>query len=667
MILNSPYITGSITVTGNTTIQGSLIVTGSLSGTASLASNSNLLQGTGSVGFATTASLLAVSSSQQQISSSQQQISSSLLTLTASYAALSSSYISLSASYNTFSGSASTRTTQIEQTYATTGSNSFRANQSITGSLVVSSTITAQTLVVQTVTSSIVYSSGSNNFGNQLSNNQTFTGSVNITGSLNVVTTGTEFQVTNTGVAMGNLLTDAHRITGSLSVTGSTHSIFGNVGIGTADLGPDGLSLSTNFNYVWSEGSGNAYATLFRQRNSAATVMASGYKRSNTGAFASSYGISMARAAIAIGSNNGSIAFFSDPSSNVANGTDITPSERVTILNSGNVGIGTTTPVTALEVLPSITNSSIKTGGIEIQSYAVNNSWIGDNMYYSGSWKARATGYSTNVYFGQGTINFTRAASTGSGATIFPTSSMLIDASGRVGIGYDAPDFPLAVFGTNVSQGDSSITAHFVDKSGFAAGVGGGIAFGGYYASSTYANSFAYIQGIKENATSGDFAGALKFGTRVNGGSVTERMRIASNGDLTVKGSTHTIYTNSSNTISFDINSTRGRFYQALSVDGAITAASTVSESGTTSVPWATWTTVKTLPNYQNAIYLFVGYLNGYINYTTYATILQNDSAAVATNYYSSVLQLQMSGRDIQVYQNSGSTQSIGWKLLKIS
>ena len=116
-------------------------MTGIVSATAS---NATLLDGTGSVGFTTTASFLAVSSSQQQISSS-------LLNVVANY--------------------------------ATTGSNSFRANQSITGSLVVSSTITAQTLVVQTVTSSIVYSSGSNNFGNQLSNNQTFTGSVNITGS----------------------------------------------------------------------------------------------------------------------------------------------------------------------------------------------------------------------------------------------------------------------------------------------------------------------------------------------------------------------------------------------------------------------------------------------------------------------------------------------------
>ena len=211
MILNSPYISGSLTVTGNTTIQGQLTVTGSLSGTASLASNALLLQGTGSTGFATTGSINEVSASQQSISASLLQVSASYIALSGSYNVfsgsastritensssiqqvsasllqVSASYIALSGSYTTFSGSASTRTTQIEQVYATTGSNSFRADQSITGSLVVSSTITAQTLVVQTVTSSIVYSSGSNIFGCDLNSRQTFTGSVLITGSLTI-------------------------------------------------------------------------------------------------------------------------------------------------------------------------------------------------------------------------------------------------------------------------------------------------------------------------------------------------------------------------------------------------------------------------------------------------------------------------------------------------
>ena len=150
-------------VSGSTTLMsisysGAVTTTGVISGSnalsASFSLNSALLNGIGSVGFATTGALLEVSSSQQQISSSQQQISASLLNVVANY--------------------------------ATTGSNSFRANQSITGSLVVSSTITAQTLVVQTVTSSIVYSSGSNLFGSALGDTQTFTGSLQVTGSMSV-------------------------------------------------------------------------------------------------------------------------------------------------------------------------------------------------------------------------------------------------------------------------------------------------------------------------------------------------------------------------------------------------------------------------------------------------------------------------------------------------
>jgi hypothetical protein len=113
-----------------------------LSGTSTTSSFALTLQGTGSVGFATTGAFSATS------------------------------------------GSASSRLTQIEQVYATTGSNSFRATQSITGSLTVTGQIIAQTLNVQQVTSSIVYSSGSNTFGCDLNSRQTFTGSFYQTGSV---------------------------------------------------------------------------------------------------------------------------------------------------------------------------------------------------------------------------------------------------------------------------------------------------------------------------------------------------------------------------------------------------------------------------------------------------------------------------------------------------
>ena len=55
----------------------------------------------------------------------------------------------------------------------------------LTGDLTVTGTLTAQDLHVQEVTSSIVFSSGSNKFGENVSNTHEFTGSLNLTGSIN--------------------------------------------------------------------------------------------------------------------------------------------------------------------------------------------------------------------------------------------------------------------------------------------------------------------------------------------------------------------------------------------------------------------------------------------------------------------------------------------------
>jgi hypothetical protein len=86
--------------------------------------------------------------------------------------------------------------------FATTGSNQFNGSQAITGSLTVTGQVVAQTLNVQQVTSSIVYSSGSNIFGNTLGNIQQFTGSVSVTGSLAVAGA-----VSGTSAAFSGLIT----------------------------------------------------------------------------------------------------------------------------------------------------------------------------------------------------------------------------------------------------------------------------------------------------------------------------------------------------------------------------------------------------------------------------------------------------------------------------
>ena len=89
--------------------------------------------------------------------------------------ALSSSY-AVSSSFATFA----TNTT----TAATASSvGTLNQNVTITGSLTTTGQIVAQTLNVQQVTSSIVYSSGSNIFGNSQSNIQQMTGSLSVTGS----------------------------------------------------------------------------------------------------------------------------------------------------------------------------------------------------------------------------------------------------------------------------------------------------------------------------------------------------------------------------------------------------------------------------------------------------------------------------------------------------
>ena len=77
---------------------------------------------------------------------------------------------------------------------------------------------------------------GTSKFGTTTANTHQFTGSVLVSGSLSVVTTGTEFQVNAGGVNIGNALTDNHIVSGSVTI--NTNGFFvsssGNVGIGTS-------------------------------------------------------------------------------------------------------------------------------------------------------------------------------------------------------------------------------------------------------------------------------------------------------------------------------------------------------------------------------------------------------------------------------------------------
>ena len=91
------------------------------------------------------------------------------------------------ASYVQNAQSASYILNAVSASHANSASNAIAAQTaSSADNFTVRGTLTAQTLVVQTITSSVIYSSGSNVFGNDLANTQVLTGSVSITGSLAV-------------------------------------------------------------------------------------------------------------------------------------------------------------------------------------------------------------------------------------------------------------------------------------------------------------------------------------------------------------------------------------------------------------------------------------------------------------------------------------------------
>lgn len=128
-----------------------------------------------------------------------------------------------------------------------------------------------------------------------------------------------------------------------------------------------------------------------------------------------------------------------------------------------------------------------------------------------------------------------------SGAIAFQndgTSNVTIDSSGNVALGSGTDSIRLRVagpistlfypnvFNTRIVGTDSATSGN----------AGAGIAFGGFTTGTSVYNSLAFISGIKENTTDGNYSGALVFGSRINGsgGGNFERMRIDSSGNVLV-------------------------------------------------------------------------------------------------------------------------------------
>jgi hypothetical protein len=438
-----------VSVSGSLTVTGSLNVTGGMTGSFQ--------------GVATTASyvLNAVSAS---------------FATTASYA--------VSASVATNAVTASYVLNAVSASFATTAVTSSFAN-----AFTVAGTLTATTLVVQTITSSVLYSSGSNVFGNSLSNTQVMTGSVGITGSLAVAGTGTfssSVQVNNASAiaklsvfgTSGNPSTTADTnnlfsITGNLGpqlniggYNGASYGMWmqvkdannagtlypillqpleGAVGIGTISpttkLTIDN-SANANTNHIDLIGNSSAGAKGHLGSFGGGTYLTSNYyyasgQNNDTG--------SLGQGAVIIGTSAtagaSSISFaLSDPGAT-------SPSPKVNILSNGNVGIGTTNPQATLSLVGGSTLRFGNDGDSGTNTIYLRGGTTGDK----GNITLNHYGYADYTISAGGTANGVFSIT----KTVGGTDGITINSSGEIAIG-STPEatIKLKVVGTNTGSND---------------------------------------------------------------------------------------------------------------------------------------------------------------------------------------------------------------------
>ena len=403
--------------------------------------------------------------------------------------------------------------------FATTGSNGFNGSQSITGSLTVTGQVVAQTLNVQQVTSSIVYSSGSNIFGNSVSNTQQFTGSLQVSGSSHYllgsvgigstsplsrlhVNTGTNqnFRVrpgTDVGATNGvaiNSRTDDDGSLQQLTLRASDVIMLtsGNVGINTASPS-EKLEVQNGYLSTYQDLNVNdaGYGVLFYTNGG-------GSKNSLAAITLSQVGTARSGNLLFSTSNAGA------------------PTTKMIITSTGNVGIGTASPDLKLSISGTAGNVTTDTGNgnlLELYGGTISsaNNGVGIRFTRAGSQMAFISAARENASDEAGFLLF--ATQTAAGAH---PERMRITSDGKVGIGIDAPSRKLQVreAGTSTSGDVVAVRNDNATSGAFINFIAGG--------------NNAPSMGAKGNDlvfTADGYAGA-------------ERMRILTGGGITFNGDT---------------------------------------------------------------------------------------------------------------------------------
>lgn len=310
------------------------------------------------------------------------------------------------------------------------GSVVVTGSTSITGSLTVVGDINARSIIVQTVTSSIIYSSGSNVFGDALGDNHIFTGSVfvsrslSVTGSLSTTGSVTFRNLPNSSSNRYLVIDDFGQVFFRTGVSGSAGFQVHNPAIGRVILADNTSTGAT--------------ASIFLNYNNNNFKITGSVDISGSGA-RSAFTLVRAVNQASIYGNNDLVletdsnfyigAYTARPLSiNSANGAPGT----VYVASDGKTGFGTTSPSAKVEIKASTANNL---GGLLL----------------------RATGSSTNVpavlyenSSNGGTLDLANSANTVT-ARLSSNSDSYIN-GGSLGIGVTSPQAPLHVIAANSSD-----------------------------------------------------------------------------------------------------------------------------------------------------------------------------------------------------------------------
>jgi hypothetical protein len=205
--------------------------------------------------------------------------------------------------------------------------------------------------------------------------------------------------------------------------------------------------------------------------------------------------------------------------------------ERMRITSGGNVGIGTTSPATQLNV-------GHENHGIGFAYLGASSLPSIAGIFTSDGTAGGQTGYGSLLLKARSdfapfySINFFTATSANT-----PVERMRITAGGNIGIGTTSPSELLDIRGVNRDQTSGQFNQVIYSTSSQDIDRGGSIGLGGFYTGTSLATTFGAIKGLKENGFGDNTAGVLGFYTRPNGGAMTERMRITSAGNITTAGS----------------------------------------------------------------------------------------------------------------------------------